>query len=340
MVERIDFGKQKAVIDPPDLIEVQTKSYNDFLQMDVNSLRRKRQGLQGIFREVFPIESYDGRYVLDFVKYELALPKMGPIETLLDGQTYAGPLHVTFRLKESDEVREEDVYMGEIPLMTEHGSFVVNGAERVVVSQLHRSPGICSEQALHSNGSMLYSMRVIPDRGSWIEIQFDTSDLIWIYMDRKRRRRKFLATTFLRALGYGTDEELLGLFYKFEKIRLNRELTEEEITYRFFKDDVVDIDSKTVLARKYEVVTETALKQMVAAGFKTVDLIDASWDQGIFIESVKADQTHSADDALKDIYHRLRPGDPATPSNARQLLKRLFFDPRRYDLGRVGRFSN
>jgi len=339
MVERINFGKLKAVADPPDLIEVQTKSYLDFLQMDVNSLRRKRQGLQGIFREVFPIESYDGRYVLDFVKYEISLPKMGPIDTLLEGQTYSGPLHVTFRLKEGDEVREEDVYMGEVPLMTEHGSFVVNGAERVVVSQLHRSPGICSEQSLHSNGAMLYSMRVIPDRGSWIEIQFDTSDLIWIYMDRKRRRRKFLATTFLRALGYGTDEELLGLFYKFEKIRLNREISEEEITHRFFKEDIVDIDSKTVLARKYEPVTEAALKQMVDAGFKTVDFVDASWDQGIFIESIRADQTHSTDDALKDIYHRLRPGDPATPSNARQLLKRLFFDPRRYDLGRVGRYK-
>ena len=339
MVERIDFGKLKAVIDPPDLIEVQTKSYCDFLQMEVNSLKRKRQGLQGIFREVFPIESYDGRYVLDFVKYELSYPKMGPIDTLLEGQTYAGPLHVTFRLKEGDEMREEDVYMGEVPLMTEHGSFVVNGAERVVVSQLHRSPGICSEQAVHSNGSMLYSMRVIPDRGSWIEIQFDTSDLIWIYMDRKRRRRKFLATTFLRALGYGTDEELLGLFYKFEKIRLSREIAEEEIEFRFFKDDIIDLDSKTVLARKYDPVKEAVLKQMVDAGFKTADLIDASWDGGIFIESVRADQTHSADDALKDIYHRLRPGDPATPSNARQLLKRLFFDPRRYDLGRVGRYK-
>jgi len=339
MVERINFGKLKAVIAPPDLIEVQTKSYLDFLQMDVNSLRRRRQGLQGIFREVFPIESYDGRYVLDFVKYEIALPKMGPIDTLLEGQTFAGPLHVTFRLKEGDEVREEDVYMGEVPLMTNHGSFVVNGAERAVVSQLHRSPGICSEQSVHSNGAMLYSMRVIPDRGSWIEIQFDTSDLIWIYMDRKRRRRKFLATTFLRALGYGTDEELLGLFYKFEKIRLNREISEEEILHRFFKEDIVDIDSKTVLARKYEPVTEAALKQMVDAGFKTVEFVDASWDQGIFIESVRADQTHSTDDALKDIYHRLRPGDPATPSNARQLLKRLFFDPRRYDLGRVGRYK-
>jgi len=339
MVERTNFGKLKAVIDPPDMIEVQTKSYDDFLQSGVNSNRRKKQGLHGIFKEVFPIESYDGRYVLDFVKYELSAPKLGPMESLYEGQTYAAPMHVTFRLKDGDEVREEVVYMGEIPLMTEHGSFVINGAERVVVSQLHRSPGICSEQTLHPNGTILYSMRVIPNRGSWIEIQFDTSDLIWIFMDRKRRRRKFLVTTFLRALGNGTDEELLSLFYTFEKISLNKSISDEQIIDRVFKEDIFDIDSKTILARRYDPVTEVALKQMVDADFKTVDVINISWDQGILLASVRADQTHSTDDALKDIYHRLRPGDPATPSNARQLLRRLFFDSKRYDFGRVGRYK-
>jgi DNA-directed RNA polymerase subunit beta len=159
MAQRTDFGTLRAVIDPPDLIEIQTRSYSDFLQIDVNPMRRKKQGLQAIFKEVFPIESYDGRYVLDFVKYALSTPKLDPLESLREGQTYAAPLHVTFRIKDGDEVREENVYMGEIPLMTDDGAFVVNGAHRVVVSQLHRSPGICSEQALHANGSTLYSMR-------------------------------------------------------------------------------------------------------------------------------------------------------------------------------------
>jgi DNA-directed RNA polymerase subunit beta len=337
MVERTNFGKLQAVIDPPDLIEIQTRSYDAFLQLDKAPEKRRDEGLQAVFKEVFPLESYDGRYVLDFVKYTLSTPKMGRIESLYEGQTFAAPLHVTFRLKDGEEVREEDVYMGEVPLMTEDGSFVVNGAERVVVSQLHRSPGICSEQTEHPNGQTLYSVRIIPDRGSWLELQFDTSDMLWIYMDRRRRRRKFLAATFLRALGYGTDEEILTLFYTFEKLALSKTYTEEDLATYVLKDDVIDVDSKTVLARKYEPLTVGGLEQMRDAGFKNVEVVNVSWDGGIFMETVKQDDTHSTDDALRDIYHRLRPGDPATPSNARQLLRRLFFDPKRYDLGRVGR---
>jgi len=250
MAERINFGTLKSVIEPPDLIEIQLKSYADFLQKDVNPLRRKRQGLQAVFKEVFPIESYDGRYVLDFVKYELSEPKLGPLEALREGQTYSAPLHVTFRLKDGDEVREESVYMGEMPLMTLDGSFSINGAQRVIVSQLHRSPGICSEQDVHPNGTILYSMRIIPDRGSWVEIQFDTSNQLWVCVDRRRRRRKFLASTFLRALGYGTDEELLSLYYAFEKLETGK--TGGDLEDRVFKDDIIDVESKIVFARKYD----------------------------------------------------------------------------------------
>ena len=337
MGERKIYGKLRAVISPPNLIEIQTRSYRDFLQIDVPPANRKLQGLEAIFREVFPIESYDGRYVLDCVNYTFSEPKLGPLDSLAEGQTYAAPLHVTFRLKDGDEVREESVYMGEIPLMTVDGAFVVNGAERVVVSQLHRSPGICSEQSQHANGATLYSVRIIPDRGSWIEIQFDTNNLLWIYMDRRRRRRKFLASTFLRALGYGSDEDLLGLFYTFDKLSVAKDIDEDQLAMLVFKDDVIDLDSKTVLARRLEPLTPAAMQQLRDAGIKTVPVVNVSWDKGIFLASVRADNTHSAEDALKDIYHRLRPGDPATPSNARQLLRRLFFDPRRYDLGRVGR---
>jgi len=339
MVERTNYGKLVEVIDPPNLIDIQTASYKEFLQIDIQPGSRKNMGLQAVFKEVFPIESYDGRYVLDFVKYEFALPKGDPYGTLREGQTFAGTLHVTFRLKDGDEVREENVYMGEIPLMTAQGSFVINGAERVIVSQLHRSPGICFEQSSHSSGSILYSFRIIPDRGSWVEVQFDASDLLWIYLDRRHRRRKFLATTFLRALGYGSDEDLLALFYTFHKLKLGESIAAEKLSNLVFHEDVIDVDSQTVLARRYEPVSENVLSQMKAAGFKDADVIDVSWDGGIMLKSVKEDSTHSTDDALKDIYLRLRPGDPATVSNARQLLKRLFFDVRRYDLGRVGRYK-
>jgi DNA-directed RNA polymerase subunit beta len=339
MVERTVFGKLNPVIDPPNLIDIQTQSYQDFLQVGVAAARRKMQGLQAIFREIFPIESYDGRFVLDFVKYDLAEPKMGPLEALYEGSTYAAPLNVTFRLKDGEEMREEDVYMGEIPLMTADGAFVVNGAERVIVSQLHRSPGICSEKAMHPNGSTLFSMRIIPDRGSWIEIQFDTSDQMWVYMDRRRRRRKFLATTFLRSLGYSTDADILNLFYQNRSIDVRRPPAAEELEHLVFPDDVRDPDTKALLAHRYESVTEPVLRQMAAAGLSRTELIDVSWDGGVFLETLKADPTTSEEDALRDIYHKLRPGDPATASNAKQLIKRLFFDPRRYDLGRVGRYK-
>ncbi len=339
MGERVNFGKLQAVIEPPDLIEIQLQSFRDFLQAEASPSQRKHEGLQAVFKEVFPIESYDGRYVLDFVKYTLGEAKMDALESLSEGLTYAAPLHVTFRLKDGDEVREEDVYMGEFPLMTVDGAFVVNGAERVVVSQLHRSPGICSEQTPHPSGGTLYSMRIIPDRGSWVEVQFDSSDLIWIYMDRRRRRRKFLVSTFLRALGYGSDEELLGLYYSVRDLDLSKASTEEACAGLVFFEDVVDVDSKSVLARKYSPVEVSVVSQMREAGFRTVRVVDVSWDDGIFMSSVQADQTTGTEEALKDIYHRLRPGDPATPSNAKQLLKRLFFDARRYDLGRVGRYK-
>src|SRR5438067_6063261 len=195
--ERIHFGTIEEAIEPPNLIEVQLNSYVDFLQKDVPFNKRKNYGLQAVFKEVFPIESYDEKATLDFSHYEIGEPKLTALEAQREGQTYSAPLHVTFQLREEKGTKEEKVYMGEIPLMTPQGTFVINGAERVVVSQLHRSPGIAFESSVHLNGKVLYSFRIIPDRGSWIEVQFDTADLLYIYLDRRKRRRKFLATTFL-----------------------------------------------------------------------------------------------------------------------------------------------
>jgi DNA-directed RNA polymerase subunit beta len=339
MAQRTNYGKLTDIIDPPDLIEIQRNSYTDFLQLDLPATRRKPVGLQAVLKEVFPIESYDGKIVLDFVKYEVSEPKMSPVESIREGQSYSSSLYVTFRLKDGDEVREEDVYMGEVPLMTEQGSFIINGAERVIVSQLHRSPGICFEQNVHPNGTQLFSFRIIPDRGSWIEVQFDTSDNLHMYLDRTRRRRKFLASTFLRALGFDTDDELLGLFYPLADQSLKGNLSETDIEHKVLREDVVDATSQTVLARKYEPLTKDLVKQIKAAGIEKVKIANVAGDEGLLLKTIQKDPTHSTEEALKDIYMKLRPGDPPTTSNAKQLLKRVFFDPRRYDLSRVGRYK-
>ncbi len=339
MANRVNFGKLTDIIDPPDLIEIQANSYKDFLQLDTAPNKRKRVGLQAVFKEVFPIESYDGKVVLDFVKFEVADNKMTPIECLREGQSWAAPLYVTFRLKDANEVREEDVYMGEVPLMSEQGSFIVNGAERVVVSQLHRSPGICFEQNIHPNGTVLYSFRIIPDRGSWVEVQFDTSDYLHIYLDRTRRRRKFLASTFLRALGLDTDDDILSLFYTLSDLSLKGTVGEESLTHCVLRADVIDPATQSVIGRKYEALTKDLVKQIKAAGVESVKVANVSWDEGLLLKSVQKDPTKTTEEALKDIYTKLRPGDPPTTSNAKQLLKRVFFDPRRYDLSRVGRYK-
>src|SRR6202050_1272688 len=235
--ERVTFGKIKEVIAPPNLIELQTNSYRDFLQTDTPPSKRKNTGLQAVFTEVFPIESYDGKCVLGFHSYEIGEPKHDWLECLREGITFGAPLHVTFLLKEEKGAKEEKVFMGELPLMTPQGTFVINGAERVIVSQLHRSPGLAFEASQHPNGKKLHSFRIIPDRGSWYEAQFDTSDLLYVYLDRKKRRRKFLTTTLFRALcfldgdpegkntdkkrdgtKFGFDEEILRLFYEIEEL--------------------------------------------------------------------------------------------------------------------------
>ncbi len=340
MADRKNFGKLTDVIEAPDMIELQTNSYVDFLQQGVAPSRRKKIGLQAVLSEAFPVESYDGQIALDFVSYEIKEPKLACIETIKEGETYSAPLYVTFRLRENEDIREDTLFMGEIPLMTDRGSFVVNGAERVIVSQLHRSPGICFERTTHPNGSLLYSFRIIPDHGSWVETQFDTSELLYVYLDRKRRRRKFLASTFLRALGYGTDEEILNLYYSIERFALNKKVSdEEELSGFVLKDDIIDSDSHSVIGRCYDALTLDMIERMKLAGYKDVDVVNVSWDDGLFLKSIQKDTTRNVDEALKDLYQKLRPGDPPTTASARQMLKRLFFDEARFSLSRVGRYK-
>jgi DNA-directed RNA polymerase subunit beta len=357
--ERINFGKIKEIVVPPNMIELQTNSYKEFLQADAApKKRRKHIGLEAVFLEVFPIESYDGKCVLDYDSYEIGAPKLDWLECLREGLTYGAPLYVTFLLKEEGKsAKEEKVFMGELPLMTPQGTFVINGAERVVVSQLHRSPGIAFEATQHPNGKMLHSFRVIPDRGSWYEAQFDTSDLLYVYLDRKKRRRKFLTTTFFRALSFldveggigkgkdngektrGTDEEILKLFYEIEELTIKEAEKLEDLPNCVLIQDAVDQEKGLVVARAFEPLSKSVVKQIAELGVTKIKVVNTTADEGIMIKCLKKDPAKNEEEALKDIYRRLRPGDPPTAANARALLKRLFFDPKRYDLGRVGRYK-
>ena len=337
--ERINFGKIKEVITPPNLIEVQNNSYAEFLQSDIDPKQRKNLGLQAVFSEVFPIESYDGKCVLDFSHYEIGEPKLDWLECLREGITYGAPLHVSFRLKDEQGTKEEKVFMGELPLITPQGSFVINGAERVIVSQLHRSPGLAFEASQHPNGKTMHSFRIIPDRGSWYEAQFDTNDLLFVYLDRKKRRRKFLTTTFFRALGYGSDADILRLFYDIDEISVKAATGMDDIQNKVLIEDILDLDKGAVVARAFEPMSAAVVREIANMGLKKIKVVDTSVDDGIIIKCLKKDPTTNEEEALKDIYRRLRPGDPPTAANARALLKRLFFDAKRYDLGRVGRYK-
>jgi DNA-directed RNA polymerase subunit beta len=338
MSERINFGKIKEGIEPPNLIEIQVDSYNQFLQSEVPLSKREHEGhqLQAVFKKVFPISSFDGKYTLDFLSYTLKEAPMTIRESMREGQTYSAPLYVEFALKDDRGTKREEVYMGEVPLMTPEGTFIINGAERVVVSQIHRSPGIAFESSTHPNGKQLYSFRIIPDRGSWLELQFDTNDLLYVYMDRRKRRRKFLATTLLRALGYSSDDEILKLFYVIQRLKLKDvdNIPPAELTKFVAVQDVKD--GEALLIKAFEPLEIERLRQLKKLGVEGIAVINTAEDSSI-IRALRKDDAKTEEEALKEIYKRLRPGDPPTVQNARNLLKRMFFDAEKYDLGRVGR---
>ena len=339
MSKRLNFGQLKEVIQPPNLIENQVDSYREFLQMDSSPSQRETVGLEAVFSEVFPIESYDSRCHLEYVSYNVIPPRETEIEAIRDGVTYSVSLYVKLRLREEDHIKDEEIYMGELPMVSERGSFIINGAERVIVSQLHRSPGIAFEESVHTSGKILHAFRIIPDRGTWLEVQFDQNDLLYVYLDRRRRRRKFLLTTLLRAMGYGSDAEILNLFYDMDEITVTDALKRDSVSNLVLTEDIVDADKGVVLARAFEPLTKTIVRSFQKAGRKRVVAIDTTVDDGAIIRCLKKDPTQNEEEALKDIYKRLRPGEPPTTANAKALLKRLFQDPRRYDLGRVGRYK-
>ncbi len=339
MSDRINFGKLKEVIKSPNLIQNQIDSFKGFIQQAVAPSKRKRAGLEAVFQEVFPIESYDGKTVLEYVSYHITGPKTTEMDCIREGVTFSISLQVKLRLRDEDDIKDEEIYMGEIPHITERGSFIINGAERVVVSQLHRSPGIAFESSTHTSGKQLNSFRIIPDRGTWLEVQFDINDLLYVFLDRRRRRRKFLITTLLRAMGYGSDVEILSLFYDIRELHLSEAMDMEIVSHYALAEDIIDANQGIVLARAFEPLTKSVLRQFGQAEVSTIRVINTSFDEGILVRALKKDPTRNEEEALKEIYKRLRPGEPPTTANARALLRRLFQDPKRYDLGRVGRYK-
>ena len=338
MAERLIFGKLREVLDIPNLIGIQTVSYEDFLQKDVPHEERNNQGLHEVFQEIFPIESYDKQYILEYISYSLGKTKSNVVDCLKDGESYSAPLHVEFRLDSRGEVKSESVYMGEIPMMTDRGTFIINGAERVLISQLHRSPGVCFEKKKHTSGRTLYSYRIIPDRGSWLEVQFDINENIFIYLDRRRRRRKFLITTLLRAIGYETNRDMIENIYDIKNMSLSALAKEKDISEYYAFEDILDLEDEVLIPR-YDPLTENALKELKLLKVKKLEVIHIPTKGDYLLKCLQRDPANTPDEALKEIYRRMRPGDPPSITNARQLLKRLFFDGRRYDLGLVGRYK-
>lgn len=336
--ERIRFGGRADTVEIPDLIEIQKKSYADFLQPRRGVAERLNQGLAGVLNEVFPIASYDGSCILEYVSYSLGVPKYDDVECQRRGLTFSASLRVTFRVIQNDVFREESVYMGTIPIMTKRGTFIINGAERVVVSQLHRSPGICFEKKADAKGEGLYSFRVIPYRGSWLEAEFDSNDLIYVYVDRRRRRRKVLATAFMKALGYANNAEILELFFQPVKVTLTAR-SSEKLLEKFLAKDAAGEEDGIVYARSAEKITKDLLERLSTAGVKEVYVAEGATAEHPIMKMLERDDTDTYEDALKDLYKKLRPGDPATVPNARAMMKRMFYDSKRYNLGRVGRYK-
>ena len=337
--KRVSFVEKEDIIDLPNLIEIQIKSFNQFLQVDKLPEEREDIGLQEVYNEIFPIKSYDEKTILEFISYSLGVPKYSPEECIRRGISYNVTLKVKFRLTDETGIKEEEVYMGTIPIMTDKGTFIINGAERVVVSQLHRSPGICFEQGRHPRGNILYSFRIIPYRGSWLEGTFDTNDLIHIYIDRKKRRRKILATTFIRSLGYSTNADIIEEFFSTRKVKIKSLKDFEKLVGKILADDVIDEDSGLIFGKAGEKLTTAMLKRMHDASIDMVRIAEDADETSPIIRMLAKDPTDSYESALKDFYRKIRPGEPATLTNARSAMMRLFFDPKRYNLGRVGRYK-
>ena len=345
MIDRRSYSRIPAVMDLPDLLEIQTKSYEAFLQADVPPRLRKKHGLQSVFMSLFPVNDVKGYYSLEYDGYKLGVPKYTLKECKERGMTFAAPLKVDMSLlvyEQDGEVKKfvekitNEVYVGEIPLMTDRGTFVINGAERVIVSQLHRSPGITFDEEDHPSGEKLLNARIIPQRGSWVEIILDVDDVLTVNIDR---RKKMPATILLRALGYSTDEKLLALFHESMTVEVTPKTKETTVGCVNAKT-VFNHDTGEIIIDANEIITEEKWKNLVLNHITKVDIVkDVSNPENMVIRNtIAVDPTKSEEEALFYLYATMRPGDPPNVETARNLIQRLFFDEKRYDLGDVGRY--
>jgi DNA-directed RNA polymerase subunit beta len=357
--QRVNFATSRKVIDYPDFLDVQLQSFQEFFQLETTSDNRHKEGLFKVFAENFPISDSRNIFVLEFLDYFIDPPRYDIQECIERGLTYSVPLKAKLKLSCNDEEHEDfetivqDVYLGTIPYMTPKGTFVINGAERVIVSQLHRSPGVFFGQSRHTNGTKLYSARVIPFKGSWIEFATDVNNVMYAYIDRKK---KFPVTTLLRAIGYDSDKDILELFELADEIKVSKsglkKYVGRKLAARVLKKwvedfvdedtgEVVSIDRNEIILERETILDEDHIDMIIDAGVKTIILNkedSASGDYTIIYNTLQKDTSNSEKEAVEHIYRQLRNAEPPDEETARGIIDRLFFSDKRYDLGDVGRY--
>ena len=358
--KRISFASTKNQLQYPDFLEVQLKSFKDFFQLGTTPENRKNEGLYTVFKENFPITDTRNNFVLEFLDYFIDPPRYTIDECLEQGLTYGAPLKAKLKLYCTDPEHEdfdtviEDVYLGNVPYMTPKGTFVINGAERVIVSQLHRSPGVFFGQSVHANGTKLYSARIIPFKGSWIEFATDINNVMYAYIDRKK---KLPVTTLLRAIGFETDKDILQIFDLADEINVSKsglkKVVGRRLAARVLKtwvEDFVDEDTGEVVSiERNEIIVdrETVLENehidaIVDSGTKTILLHKEKQnlaDYAIIYNTLQKDPCNSEKEAVMHIYRQLRSSEPPDEATARDVIDKLFFSDKRYDLGDVGRYK-
>ncbi|HYD20692.1 MAG TPA: DNA-directed RNA polymerase subunit beta, partial [Flavipsychrobacter sp.] len=356
---RVNFGKIHDVADTPDLLGIQLQSFQDFFQLETTPDKRNIEGLFRVFKENFPITDTRNIFVLEFLDYFIDPPRYTIDECMERGLTYSVPLKAKLRLSCNDEEHVDfetivqDVFLGNIPYMTPRGTFVINGAERVVVSQLHRSPGVFFGQSVHPNGTKIYSARVIPFKGAWMEFATDINNVMYAYIDRKK---KFPVTTLLRSIGYETDKDILELFGMADEVKVEKKALKANLgrrlaarVLRSWTEDFVDEDTgEVVTIERNEVVLDrdNVLDEENAAmieemGIQTVFLQkeEVSGDFSIIYNTLNKDTSNSELEAVQHIYRQLRGSDAPDDETARGIIEKLFFSDKRYDLGEVGRYK-
>ncbi len=357
--QRVNFASVKNPMPYPDFLDVQLKSFKDFLQLDTPSELRKNDGLYKVFAENFPIADTRNNFVLEFLDYYIDPPRYSIKECLERGLSYSVPLKAKLKLYCTDPDHEDfgtviqDVFLGPIPYMTENGTFIINGAERVVVSQLHRSPGVFFGSSIHANGTQLYSARIIPFKGSWIEFATDINNVMYAYIDRKK---KLPVTTLLRAIGFETDKEILQIFNLAEELKVNKtnlkKAVGRKLAARVLKSwvedfvdedtgEVVSIERNEVILDRETILEAEHIEQIIESGAQSILIHNeeaTASDYSIIFNTLQKDPSNSEKEAVLYIYRQLRNADPADDASAREVINNLFFSEKRYDLGEVGRY--